>query len=470
MQTIIGGRPGVTTGAIVLLAMILLAQGSDAPGTINCTGGKTEDFLEAFRPVFLRKALRPVRDLRKPTIVNISITLYAILGVNEKDQLLTSFLWLRMVWHNEFAEWDPLLCGGIDNISVPAEEMWIPDIFVHQFVDEDKSPHLPYLLVDHTGQVRYLKPLRVVSSCNLSIFRFPFDIQNCSLTFGSFLDSVQHIKLGLLMPTDIIEKFARNARTSQGEWELVKIESLFADETMDLVTFNIIVKRRPTLYVVNLLIPSAFLMLIDVLSFNLPPHTVDRASFKMTLLLGYTVFLLILNDLLPATASGTPLIGIYFSLCLALLVIGLLETVFVMNILHRGSSQCPGVPIWARTLVLNYLARLVCYKKVEQFEPESLNNSLTSESAFHGKNVSVQLTCVEMSQGDVQTHQFLRNISSDLHSMRRLMEGYFEQQEIAEEWLRIGLILDAVVYRMYLIFMMVYAVVLGATWGTWYNV
>ncbi|KAM4772179.1 5-hydroxytryptamine receptor 3A-like [Rhinophrynus dorsalis] len=439
-------------------------------GRLNCTGGQTENFLDSFREVFLRKAFRPVRDLNQPTVVNISITLYAILGVNEKDQLLTSFLWLRMVWFNEFAEWDPELCGGVENISVPAEEMWIPDIFVLQFVDEDKSPHLPYLLVDHTGRVRFLKPLRVVSSCNLSIFRFPFDIQNCSLTFGSFLDSVQHIKLGLLSPTDHTERLSKEALTSQGEWELVKIESFFADNMMDLVTFNIILKRRPILYVVNLLIPSAFLMLIDVLSFNLPPHTVDRASFKMTLLLGYTVFLLILNDLLPATASGTPLIGIYFSLCLALLVIGLLETVFVMNILHRGSSQCPAVPIWARTLVLHYLAGLVCYKKPEEFEPESLNNSFVSESAKYGKNINVQISHVEPSQGGVQTQLFLRNISNDLHSMRCLMEGYFEQQETAEEWLRIGLILDALVYRMYLLFMMVYAVILGATWGTWYHV
>ncbi|KAM4694323.1 5-hydroxytryptamine receptor 3A-like [Discoglossus pictus] len=472
MTNVRGQRIETATGALIFLAIRILSQGSLVEGGVNCTGRRTEDFLDSFTYIFARKAFRPVRDLNQPTVVNISITLYAILGVNEKDQLLTTFLWLRMVWFNEFVEWDPAECGGVHNVSVPAEEMWVPDIFVLQFVDEDKSPHLPYLLVDHMGRVRFLKPLRVVSSCNLSIFRFPFDIQNCSLTFGSFLDSVQHIKLGLLMSIDRIEKFSREALTSQGEWELVKIESFIADNMMmmDLVTFNIIVKRRPVLYVVNLLIPSAFLMLIDVLSFNLPPHTVDRASFKMTLLLGYTVFLLILNDLLPATASGTPLIGIYFSLCLALLVIGLLETVFVMNILHRGSSQCPAVPVWARTLVLHYLARLVCYKKLDHFEPESLNNSFITEYTGHGKSTNLQTSHVDPAQGGLQTQLFLRNISSDLQSMRRLMEGYFEQQEIAEEWLRIGLILDALVYRMYLLFMMVYAVILGAIWGTWYHV
>lgn len=72
---------------------------------------------------------------------------------------------------------------------------------------------------------------------------------------------------------------------------------------------QVVIKRRPILYVVNLIIPSSFLMIIDILSFYLPPHSVDRSSFKMTLILGYTVFLLIMNDLLPSTANGTPLIG-----------------------------------------------------------------------------------------------------------------------------------------------------------------
>ncbi|KAL6108071.1 htr3c [Pungitius sinensis] len=74
------------------------------------------------------------------------------------------------------------------------------------------------------------------------------------------------------------------------------------------VEYHIILRRRPTLYVVNLLIPSCFLITVDLFSFLLPPHSVDRSSFKMTLILGYTVFLLIMNDLLPVTGETTPLI------------------------------------------------------------------------------------------------------------------------------------------------------------------
>ena len=67
------------------------------------------------------------------------------------------------------------------------------------------------------------------------------------------------------------------------------------------------IRCRPSLYVINLLVPSSFLIAIDALSVYLPAESESRAPFKMTLLLGYNVFLLMMNDLHPA--SGTSLIS-----------------------------------------------------------------------------------------------------------------------------------------------------------------
>ncbi|XP_054480153.1 sodium/hydrogen exchanger 2-like [Anoplopoma fimbria] len=54
---------------------------------------------------------------------------------------------------------------------------------------------------------------------------------------------------------------------------------------------------------------GCFLITVDLFSFLMPPQDVDRSSFKMTLILGYTVFLLIMNDLLPVTGNTIPLIS-----------------------------------------------------------------------------------------------------------------------------------------------------------------
>lgn len=62
-------------------------------------------------------------------------------------------------------------------------------------VDVGKSPSIPYVYVDHRGQVHNYKPLQVVTSCSLDIYNFPFDVQNCSLTFTSWLHTSEYVGL-----------------------------------------------------------------------------------------------------------------------------------------------------------------------------------------------------------------------------------------------------------------------------------
>lgn len=54
-------------------------------------------------------------------------------------------------------------------------------------MEEDKTPPTPFVYLYSTGRVFDDKPIRVVSSCKLGIYSFPFDIQNCTLTFGSYI-------------------------------------------------------------------------------------------------------------------------------------------------------------------------------------------------------------------------------------------------------------------------------------------
>lgn len=54
-------------------------------------------------------------------------------------------------------------------------------------MDVDKTPKGLKAFISNEGRIRYKKPMKVVSICNLNIFYFPFDQQNCTLTFSSFL-------------------------------------------------------------------------------------------------------------------------------------------------------------------------------------------------------------------------------------------------------------------------------------------
>uniref|UniRef100_A0AAQ4RC65 5-hydroxytryptamine receptor 3A n=1 Tax=Gasterosteus aculeatus aculeatus TaxID=481459 RepID=A0AAQ4RC65_GASAC len=400
----------------------------------------------SIQAVFDLEAFRPAVNLSNPTIANISFTLYAVLGVNEKTQILTTFLWLRQYWHHEFLVWDPDECDGVTKISLPVKKLWSPDIIVYEFVDDDVSQACPYVYVNHTGHIRWDRMLRLVSACNLKIFSFPFDMQNCSFTFGSYMHTSKNMLL------NIYTKSSPRYLEASGEWELVDILGeasilQFGVDEWDIITFWVVIKRRPVLYVVNLLIPSSFLMLIDILSFYLPPHSVDRASFKMTLILGYTVFLLIMNDLLPSTANGTPIIGIYFSVCLALMVISLLETVIITNVLHHNSMKYKEVPTWWCHVgyVLDFLLFRI-YTAVH----------LLLRAGLH-------LNVVRLAQPDLR-ERFRVECQGDLHDHLTSMH---KENELLDQWCHVGYVLDFLLFRIYLLLISCYALVIISMWCIW---
>ncbi|XP_027731162.1 5-hydroxytryptamine receptor 3C-like [Vombatus ursinus] len=412
--------------------------GSGNAYTINCTGFDLYGVdPAAFQSVFDRKAFRPVINNSVPTLVNISFTLSAILDVDAHIQLLTSFLWVNMIWDNPFISWNPEECGGLTKISVAAKNLWLPDIFIVEFVDVDQTPPSLSAYVHSNGQIKYDKPMKVTSICNLDIFYFPFDQQNCTLTFSSFLYTVDNLLLGMEKEVWEITDNSRDVIRTQGEWELLGINKAtpklaVGSSLYDQIMFYVTIRRRPRLYVINLLVPSGFLIAIDALSFFLPIESGNRAPFKMTLLLGYTVFLLMMNDLLPA--RGTALISVYFALCLSLMVVSLLEAIFLTYLLNLVTTQPPPMPHWLHSLLRCYLRATDCYKR-SQKETRGTGPSLihlpglmepvvmaawvpgSSEARLNGDLGSTKAPMEQQAQGQPMVNFFLCPFYPDLTSL-----------------------------------------------------
>ncbi|XP_045905956.1 5-hydroxytryptamine receptor 3C-like [Micropterus dolomieu] len=343
---------------------------------LNCTSPTPDSLFDALKEeLFQKQLVRPVKYFSNPTNVTIDITVVGVLGLDDKAETLTTILWQDLQWNIEGLSWEEEECGT-KRVSVPRTNLWVPDIHITELTKEDTTSRTPDVYLHNTGLVFDSKPTRVVTTCQLIIYTFPFDIQNCMLTFGSFLHVDTDIRMVQGYSSEEILAESRAVLETNGEWELIDIgvsnfTLVFGGESYSEIIYSLILRRRSLLYVVNLLIPSCFLITVDLFSFLLPPHSVDRSSFKMTLILGYTVFLLIMNDLLPSTGGRTPLINIFFSISLSLMVASLLETVFITYIQSRSSSQNSDVPRWLNVLVLNYLAAVVC------LPPKKKSNQIT---------------------------------------------------------------------------------------------
>uniref|UniRef100_A0A8D1P603 5-hydroxytryptamine receptor 3C n=1 Tax=Sus scrofa TaxID=9823 RepID=A0A8D1P603_PIG len=316
-----GGWPlvwgGGGVGFPLCLTVSLLLRGKMGHFTINCSGFDQHRVDAAvFQAIFNQKAFCPLINYSIPTHVNISFTLSAI------SELWVSAITISL-WTN----------------------LWLPHIIIMKSwvsgTDVDQTPDGLSVCVTNDSCVVYNTPMWVTSICSLDIFYFPFDQQNCTLTFSSFLytDDLYPLLENMLLGMD--KEILGISKTTP---KMAVGSNLF-----DQIMFY--VRRRPTLYVINLLVPSSFLMAIDALSFYLPAESENRAPFKITLLLGYNVFLLMMNDLLPI--SGTPLISVYFALCLSLMVVSLLETIFITYLLHLAATQPPPLPRLLHSLLLH---------------------------------------------------------------------------------------------------------------------
>uniref|UniRef100_A0A2K5SFN3 5-hydroxytryptamine receptor 3E n=1 Tax=Cebus imitator TaxID=2715852 RepID=A0A2K5SFN3_CEBIM len=449
------------------------ATGRGVTFTINCSGfGRHGADPTALNSVFERRAFRPVTNVSVPTRVNISFTMSAILDV---------------VWDNPFISWNPEECEGITKMSMAAKNLWLPDIFIIELcvsragesqrevpspgihrdhglplgplMDVDKTPKDLTAYVSNEGRIRYKKPMKVASICDLDIFYFPFDAQNCTLTFSSFLYTVDNMLLGMEKEVWEITDTSRDILQAHGEWELLGINKATAKMSVganlyDQITFYVAIRRRPSLYVINLLVPSGFLLAIDALSFYLPVESGNRVPFKITLLLGYNVFLLMMNDLLPT--SGTPLISVYFALCLSLMVLSLLETVFITHLLHLATTQPPPLPRWLHSLLLSCTSPGRCCPTAPQKGNEGLGLTPTHLPGAKEPEVSAG-----QKPGPVEAEP-----TGGSEQTRAQWEHGAQRQQSVELWVQFSHVMDTLLFRLYLLFMASSNLTVISLWNT----
>lgn len=230
--------------------------------------------------------------------------------------------------------------------------------------EKDKAPPSPYLTINNMGYVEIQDDQVLVSTCRMHIYKFPFDAQSCNLSFKSVIHTGQsatgrrdnhHTPAEMpngesVLPTTAKDirllasdnsseatEWSRELMRTQYEWLFINMIVTTKNATdlegqdvivytvrragwlqvniwrsklsRDIHLFQITMKRRPLLYIVNFLLPVLFFLCLDLSSFLISDKGGEKLSFKVTVLLAVTVLQLILNEILPSSSNRIPLIG-----------------------------------------------------------------------------------------------------------------------------------------------------------------
>uniref|UniRef100_A0A672GPX0 Neuronal acetylcholine receptor subunit beta-2-like n=1 Tax=Salarias fasciatus TaxID=181472 RepID=A0A672GPX0_SALFA len=295
-------------------------------------------------PERYNKLIRPAVNKSQQVTISIQVSLSQLISVNEREQIMTTNLWLFQEWNDYRLRWDPEKYEGIKKLRIPSKHIWLPDIccfYVSFYCNA---------VVSNTGDIFWLPPAIYKSACAIEVQNFPFDQQNCTLKFRSW--TYDHTEVDLILTSDFA---SRDDFTPSGEWDIVSLPARKNEDPNDItyldITYDFVIKRKPLFYTINLIIPCVLITSLAILVFYLPSDCGEKMTLCISVLLALTVFLLLISKIVPPTSLAVPLIGKYLMFTMVLVTFSIVSTVCVLNVHHRSPST-HYMPDWVKRLFL----------------------------------------------------------------------------------------------------------------------
>ncbi|XP_023675511.1 neuronal acetylcholine receptor subunit alpha-5 [Paramormyrops kingsleyae] len=309
-----------------------------------------------------QKWVRPVEHLNGTVQVKFGLAISQLVDVDEKNQLMTTNVWMKQEWVDMKLRWNPDDFLGITSIRVPSDSIWVPDIVLYDNADGHFEGSMTKSVIKYDGTVLWKPPANYKSACTIDVTFFPFDRQNCSMKFGSW--TYDGSQVDILLEDFHVDK---HDYFDNGEWEIVTatgIRSIRTDGSCfyPFITYSFIIRRLPLFYTLFLIIPCIGLSFLTILVFYLPSNSGEKISLCTSVLVSLTVFLLVIEEIIPSSSKVIPLIGEYLVFTMIFVTLSIVITVFVINIHHRSSSAHHNMAPWVRHIFLHQLPKLLCMR------------------------------------------------------------------------------------------------------------
>ncbi len=169
------------------------------------------------------------------------------------------------------------------------------------------------MIVQNNGICEWEPGQQYHSRCSVDVRMYPFDTQTCRLVFSAwtYTDDMLALKV-----SDDASETLLEVTESNVEWDIVDYR-LYKDiegyacctEGFSLAVFELSLSRKPLFYIVNIVVPTIILAFLVLLVFGLPPESVEKMAMYLTLLLSYSVLILMVSDNVPRSSQGVPFIG-----------------------------------------------------------------------------------------------------------------------------------------------------------------
>ncbi|XP_024419907.2 acetylcholine receptor subunit gamma isoform X2 [Desmodus rotundus] len=335
-----------------LLAVCLGAQGRNQEERLLA------DLMHSYNP-----HLRPAE--RDTDVVNVSLklTLTNLISLNEREEALTTNVWIEMQWCDYRLRWDPQDYEGLWVLRVPSTMVWRPDVVLENKSQTYSTNEINLQLSQEDGQtVEWI-----------------------------FIDP--------------------EAFTENGEWAIRhRPAKMLLDATAPAeeaghqkVAFYLLIQRKPLFYVINIIAPCVLISSVAILIYFLPAKAGgQKCTVAINVLLAQTVFLFLVAKKVPETSQAVPLISKYLTFLLVVTILIVVNAVVVLNVSLRSPhthSMARGVrKVFLRLLpqLLRMHVRPLAPMAPLDARPRLQNGSSSGWSVSGGEEVALCLPRSEL--------------------------------------------------------------------------
>ncbi|KAL0974216.1 hypothetical protein UPYG_G00217190 [Umbra pygmaea] len=446
---------------VLLLAMFALCFGTiPAPGEFVSLA-EMEDLL--LRNLFqgYQRWVRPIQQANDTVTVRFGLKISQLVDVDEKNQLMTTNVWLWQEWTDYKLRWNPEDYGGITSIRVPSETIWLPDIVLYENADgRFEGSLMTKAIIRSNGRITWTPPASYKSACTMDVTFFPFDRQNCSMKFGSW--TYDGNMVDMILTDDYVD---RKDFFDNGEWEILNATGTRGNRrdgmySFPFITYSFILKRLPLFYTLFLIIPCLGLSFLTVLVFYLPSDEGEKLSLSTSVLVSLTVFLLVIEEIIPSSSKVIPLIGEYLLFIMIFVTLSIIVTVFVINVHHRSSTTYHPMAPWVRALFLQKLPRMLCMRghndryHYPELAPDSPELKPRSEWRRRGQRGSTGARGQSLPEGkEDETQAWLTMLERATLSVRYISRHIRKEhfiREVVQDWKFVAQVLDRIFLWLFL--------------------
>lgn len=309
-------------------------------------------------PSRYNKLIRPATNGSELVTVQLMVSLAQLISVHEREQIMTTNVWLTQEWEDYRLTWKPEDFDNMKKVRLPSKHIWLPDVVLYNNADGMyEVSFYSNAVVSYDGSIFWLPPAIYKSACKIEVKHFPFDQQNCTMKFRSWTYDRTEIDLVLKSDVASLDDF-----TPSGEWDIIALPGRRNenpdDSTYVDITYDFIIRRKPLFYTINLIIPCVLITSLAILVFYLPSDCGEKMTLCISVLLALTVFLLLISKIVPPTSLDVPLVGKYLMFTMVLVTFSIVTSVCVLNVHHRSPTTHTMAP-WVKVVFLEKLPTLL---------------------------------------------------------------------------------------------------------------